>query len=132
MPGKITHISKQSPADQNVQQRRPCATANTGKSAQTCPTMGRTVHHLGSHRRRSIHVKESKDKRGRGKSMERSEPTPVLPIVLQALSETSAAAPISNSCKIRRNKIMLPKASYSKSTQGLESRTPPERRYLRK
>ena len=27
---------------------------------------------------------------------------------------------------------MLPKASYSKSTWGIDPRTPPERRYLRK
>src|ERR1041385_2859951 len=57
--------------------------------------------------------------------MERSEPTLVLPIVHQALSETSAAAPIGNPCKTRRNKIMLPKASHSKALGGSSLELPP-------
>src|ERR1043165_5908363 len=51
VPGQAAHIPKQPPAHQNFQQRRPRPAANTIKSTQACPIMGRTVHSLGSHRR---------------------------------------------------------------------------------
>src|SRR4051812_14645618 len=58
--------------------------------------------------------------------MEHSEPTPVLPIVLQALLATSAAAPIGNQCKTRRNKMMLPKYYHLKSLGGSSINSPRE------
>src|SRR4051812_31682850 len=44
------------------------------------PPMGRSIHSLGSHRRRILLVEEPEDQRGRGQSMEHSESAPVLPV----------------------------------------------------
>src|SRR4051812_4296008 len=80
--------------------------------------------------------------------MERSEPTPVLPIV------STSHARLATHVTVRRNKMMLPKyyhlkalggsstnspretmssltRSLPKSTRGLERKLPPERRYRR-
>src|SRR3954464_6995111 len=80
IPGQATHVSKQLPADQNFPKRRSRPATNTRKSAQTCPTVGRTLHNLGGHRRRRIQAEEPKDRRRRGKSVERGKLAPVLPI----------------------------------------------------
>src|SRR4051812_50208914 len=81
--------------------------------------MGRTVHNHGSHRRRRLQTEESEDSRGRGKSMERSEPTPVLPIV--PTSHAHLAAHVNLRC----NKMMLPKSYHNKALGGLEHKSSP-------
>src|ERR1041385_7855932 len=57
--------------------------------------------------------------------MERSEPTPVLPIV--STSHAHLAAHVN----LRRNKMMLPKFYHNKALRGSSTKTPPERRYHR-
>src|SRR4051812_31695365 len=86
--------------------------------------MGRTVHHLRSDRGRRLQAEEPKDRRGRGKSMERRKPTPVL-----CINPPNGQLLLAAHVFARFNKMMLPKYLKTPKHSGARARTPPERRY---